>query len=220
MATDVSGLDPLTVSLRDYIDGLDEKRGEEHARQRELIEFLRATLERQQQDLETRLDERLRALEAHLDERADAQRIAMSAALASHDKAMGVALSASDKALEVSATGAQREFREHLEQVWRETTVAFEASDKAITKSELANEKRFESMNGFRRQLSDQAQTFMPREVADAQHTATQSQLADQKSLLDKMDGARRGTTATVGYLIAAATLVISLVVVFSNNVV
>lgn len=46
--------------------------------------------------------------------------------------------------------------------------LALASSDKATSKAETANEKRFESVNEFRAQLTDQARTFMPRAEAEA----------------------------------------------------
>ena len=52
--------------------------------------------------------------------------------------------------------------------------LALDASKEAIIKAEVATEKRFEGVNEFRAQLSDQARTFMPRTEA--------IQLAEQAS--------------------------------------
>lgn len=48
------------------------------------------------------------------------------------------------------------------------TTLALAAADKAVTKSEIATEKRFEGVNEFRSTLADQAARLMPREEATA----------------------------------------------------
>lgn len=56
--------------------------------------------------------------------------------------------------------------------------LALAASDKAVTKAEIATEKRFESVNEFRAQLQDQTRTFMSRDEAHAL----------LKSMQDKMD--------------------------------
>jgi hypothetical protein len=47
--------------------------------------------------------------------------------------------------------------------------LALAASDKAVTKAETATEKRFESVNEFRAQLSDQTKGFVARLEFDAQ---------------------------------------------------
>jgi hypothetical protein len=46
-------------------------------------------------------------------------------------------------------------------------TAALEAAEKAVVKAEVASEKRFDAVNEFRQQLSDQAATFMPRNEAE-----------------------------------------------------
>ena len=50
--------------------------------------------------------------------------------------------------------------------------VAMTASQNAIAKAENAVEKRFDAVNEFRETLSDQANTFMPRQEYQVQHTA------------------------------------------------
>lgn len=58
----------------------------------------------------------------------------------------------------------------HLEAMMREADrryeQRFDAQEKAVAKAETAAEKRLDSVNEFRAQLSDQAQTFMPRNEA------------------------------------------------------
>src|SRR4051812_3783882 len=58
----------------------------------------------------------------------------------------------------------------------REITTA--AQTDAILKAEKATEKRFESVNEFRSQLADQAATFLPREVAEAQLAELRKQVS------------------------------------------
>jgi hypothetical protein len=50
--------------------------------------------------------------------------------------------------------------------------IAKTASETAINKAETANEKRFESVNEFRKQLSDQTARFLTRDVYDYNHEA------------------------------------------------
>lgn len=50
-----------------------------------------------------------------------------------------------------------------LEEMDRRYAQRFLATQEAITKAETAAEKRFDSVNEFRGQLTDQARTFMPR---------------------------------------------------------
>jgi len=55
--------------------------------------------------------------------------------------------------------------------------MALAASDKAITKAELATDKRFDAVNEFRAALSDQTRDFMPRSVYDVQHKSMSERL-------------------------------------------
>lgn len=79
----------------------------------------------------------------------------------------------------------------------REIQVIQDAAHEAITKAETANERRFESVNEFRAQLSDQTASFMPREVYDAAH----QQLIDRVASLEREarfgEGREKGIGAT-----------------------
>ena len=49
---------------------------------------------------------------------------------------------------------------------------ALAAADRAVTKAEIATEKRFEGVNEFRETLRDQAANLMPRMEYEVQHRA------------------------------------------------
>jgi hypothetical protein len=69
---------------------------------------------------------------------------------------------------------------------------ALAAAEKAVTKAEVATEKRFDSVNEFRKTLSDQAGSFMQRGEFVAQH----------KSLEEKVSIYSRTQNMLVGGLI------------------
>lgn len=104
-----------------------------------------------------------------------------------------------------------------LDAARRETGIIHAASEKAIQKAEAASEKRFEGVNEFREQLSDQAKDFMPRELADAQLAELRKQISDLQRGESKTEGRDAGSDKTLGYLIAASTLVLGIVVVVIN---
>lgn len=91
---------------------------------------------------------------------------------------------AQQEALSVALAVVNKEFHEHIIQVRDETTAALVAADKAIVKSELANEKRFENVNEFRGQLADQAATFIPRKEAEQRIDNVAEKLAEAESRL------------------------------------
>lgn len=84
-------------------------------------------------------------LRALLEERYFTQVKALDSAFMAQQLAMQTAFLAADKAV----------------------TAALEAAEKAVIKAETAAERRFEAVNEFREQLSDQAVTFMRRSEAE-----------------------------------------------------
>ncbi len=106
---------------------------------------------------------------------------------------------------------------QQLESTRREMGIINEASEKAIAKAEAANEKRFAGVNEFRQQLSDQAKEFMPRELAESQFADMHKEINLIRQGQSTSEGKSLGSATTIGYMIAAATLIIALVVVAVN---
>jgi len=69
--------------------------------------------------------------------------------------------------------------------------IAMIASEKAVVKAEIAAEKRFESVNEFRGQLSDQAATFMPR----AETEQRLSRIVEDITVLQKLTASGGGVS-------------------------
>ena len=105
---------------------------------------------------------------------------------------------------------------------------AFAASKEAVTKAEVATEKRFAAVDKFRDQLADQAVSFMTRteatvridgiaEKLDIETLRTTERLRELElrvnSRLDLTEGAKKGASSTTQMAIATATVVISLIV-------
>lgn len=93
---------------------------------------------------------------------------------------------------------------------------ALESAEKAVTKAETAAEKRFESVNEFRGQLADQNASFMTRIEFDAKHEALEKQVDELKKHSDRLHGRSGGQSALYGWIIAAVTVVVSIVVMAS----
>lgn len=103
---------------------------------------------------------------------------------------------------------------ERVDSLRRETDSIRDASDKAIAKSEAAAEKRFESVNEFRAQLTDQAGRFTLREVSDATVTELRTQLDEVKSRLDVIAGRGVGSAQLWGFLVGAIGLLATIIVI------
>jgi len=66
-----------------------------------------------------------------------------------------------------------------LQAAEKAVAVALLAAEKATIKAETAADKRFESVNEFRSQLSDQASTFMPRAEAEVSLTRSSERIQE-----------------------------------------
>jgi hypothetical protein len=77
------------------------------------------------------------------------------------------------------------------------------AAEKAVTKAETANEKRFESVNEFRKTLSDQTASFPSR----VELQALADRVTDLATRMDKTEGRGVGLNAGWGYLVGAVLL-------------
>jgi hypothetical protein len=191
--------------------------------------------------LDRRVSEQFNGQQTALAAALASQEKAVAAALAAAEKAVSAALTAADKAVDARQTSAEREFHEHLDQYRHEVDFAFQASDRAITKAETATEKRFEGVNEFRAQLTEQAATFMPRAEAEgsiarnaerirdiSEQNATfvrraeiepareqmNTRIAELAARLDRMEGRGAGLASGWGYIlggIAALSAVVAL---------
>jgi hypothetical protein len=95
--------------------------------------------------------------------------------------------------------------------------LALDSSKEAIIKAETATEKRFESVNEFRAQLSDQTHSFLPRAEGGQRMDAMQKEIDELRAEIGAM---REGTANLAGRLAvvgAVVTVLISLVVVAAN---
>jgi uncharacterized tellurite resistance protein B-like protein len=105
---------------------------------------------------------------------------------------------------------------------------ALDSAETAVRKAETANERRFETVDKFRIQLSDQIANFMTRteasvridsisEKLDLETSRLSKQLNELElrvtSRLDLSLGAKQGTTSTMATFIATTSVVIALIV-------
>lgn len=199
MPTDVGNLDH-SVSLRDYVDekqgqrdkataGHNERHGQEQSAHQHIHE------------LEKQAINTLASLVA-------SQRIEDS-------RSVQVALEAVQKASSIHAIAHEQQHNAHQ--------AIHDVEKEAIQKATEQMDRRLEGMNEFRDALRDQSGHSMPRELAMAQIEAVRREVAammndlrtslvTQGSRLDVIQGQSKGTTATIGYFIAAATMVLAIV--------
>jgi hypothetical protein len=82
------------------------------------------------------------------------------------------------------------------------------AAEKAVAKAETANEKRFESVNEFRKTLSDQTASFPSR----VELQALADRVTDLATRMDKTEGRSTGAGAIYGWLLAAAAVAVAVI--------
>jgi hypothetical protein len=84
------------------------------------------------------------------------------------------------------------------------------AARDAVTKAETATERRFESVNEFRSQLSDQARTFLPRPEYETRHESLISRIVEMERRMERAEGRGLGSAQMVSYVVAAISIAIA----------
>jgi hypothetical protein len=79
---------------------------------------------------------------------------------------------------------------------------ARDAQDRAVLKAEVAADKRFESVNEFRKTLTDQQQTFMPRAQVDEIARGLTDKFTTMKEQVDGLLSERMGIKGGWGYAV------------------
>ena len=157
------------ISLREHMQrqidvfrsGAQIRIAEEREHTDEKIASTKELLEKVVADLAFRLDERFTVAIKMTTDR-DIEK----------DKRYDQRFQAQEQAVQLALARVDKEFHEHLQSVREETSAALDAADKAINKSEVSIEKRFDAVNEFRAQLADQASSFMPRKESDVRMDA------------------------------------------------
>ncbi len=115
--------------------------------------------------------------------------------------------------------GAERRSDERFRHMKEMVEAAFESAQTAITKADIATEKRFEGVNEFRAALSDQAQHFVTRDALialsdklDAQINRNREDLDALSQRIDLREGQHEGSRVTTGYLVTATTIAIGII--------
>ena len=86
---------------------------------------------------------------------------------------------------------------------------ALAAADRAVTKAEIATEKRFEGVNEFRETLRDQASTLMPRSEYSVQHQALEEKV---EQVTERVTELARKDWSTVGAYIVGAIGIVAMI--------
>lgn len=132
------------------------------------VDSLLAHFDSAVQQMDRRFEERFIAQEKAFDTALTGIKTHYDALLAERDRRYDERVQSQEKAVEVSFKNLSKDLKDQIEQVRHETIVAMEAADKAISKSEITTEKRFESVNEFRSQQADIISTFARKSEIEA----------------------------------------------------
>lgn len=91
---------------------------------------------------------------------------------------------------------------------------ALTAADRAVTKAELATEKRLEGVNEFRATLTDYTTNLMPRGEVTALLAGFDEKLTALQSRIDRSEGKGKGIDQAWGYLVGLVGVVAAAVAV------
>lgn len=105
------------------------------------------------------------------------------------------------------------------EQKFSDTKVAVEAAliaaEKAVSKAELATEKRFEGVNEFRKSLDDLSRLQMPRAESEALNREINGKIEALITRLDKSEGKSTGISASWGFLLGGLGVVSTIIGIY-----
>lgn len=133
------------------------------------------------------------SLREYFQQQIDWLRAMLDERYATQVKALDAAFEAQRSAVQ-SALIAQQEAR----------MAALASAKEAVAKAEAASEKRFEGVNEFRAQLSDQAATFISR----VEYSALVERVRELAARIDKTEGRSSGLTSGWGILVGAVGLI------------
>lgn len=91
---------------------------------------------------------------------------------------------------------------------------ALSSAERAVAKAENATEKRFEGVNEFRGALEDRDRLNMPRAEAESRLIAISEKTDNNSARIDRLEGARGGSAATIGVVVGAAGVLVAIVAV------
>lgn len=93
----------------------------------------------------------------------------------------------------------------------------FAAIQMAVDKADEATEKRFESVNEFRAQLSDQSRTFIPRQEYEIAHENLKAQVVTLYNEMEKTKNVKQGGNIVWAYVLSGVSLIGTIVMLVMN---
>jgi len=173
-------------------------------------------------------EERWRQSEIRYRERFEEQNLAVMAAREAAQRAIDAMKSTIQEQLRALDDLTSSRFVTHrtlMDTSSEKVALALSAADKAVTKAEIATEKRFEAVDEFRGALHEQSKTFVTRvefdalshrmtEKIDGGTNRTMEKIDDLRKSRDMFTGTATGASALWGYAIGGVGLLGTVVTV------
>lgn len=118
--------------------------------------------------------------------------------------------------LHIRMEDMERLTAERLRHIRDDIDKTFESHAMALAKAEAAADTRFESVNEFRRTLSDQSQEFLRNATYNTAHTALMEKTDDLNNRVTSMDAIARNTAKPVSgpaFLIGLSSVAVAIVI-------
>ena len=107
-----------------------------------------------------------------------------------------------------------KRYSERFDSSEKAVSAALAAAKEAVTKAEVAAEKRFESVNEFRNTLSDQQRNLMPRAEIDILVKALNDRADSNENRIIRMESKGVGTAQGWGYAVGVIGLVAAVIAI------
>lgn len=118
------------------------------------------------------------------------------------------------KALDAAFVAAQTATSTARGEDQRNLATALSSAEKAVSKAEIATEKRFDGVNEFRQAFADLVREQMPRAEADARLMALSEKIEELRASVNQGAGRSAVLGSMLGYLIAIASIVVAVVAI------
>ncbi len=116
------------------------------------------------------------------------------------------------RALKESIAQQDERNKERFSAAKEAVQAALTAADKALSKAEIASERRFEGVNEFRATLADQATMLMPRSEYTAQHNALVDKVSDIATRVSTVETGGRVKSETTSSSISTVVAIVSVI--------
>jgi hypothetical protein len=153
------------------------------------------------------IEERMSERDHRYQQRAEAQQMALEAALVGVERRSSESESNLQQGISYLDSLTESKFvtfRTLAESQADKVALALDAADKAVTKAETANEKRYEALIASMSALSGQSKNFVTRPEFETVRVSLSEKIDDLKAFALRTEGRGAGLSAGWGYLAGA----------------